>query len=201
MSIISNLPAGLIDNNIEFFTHKGEIYVLQNGEVKPYHLSIEGRRLIQLDMQHNIELVARLSKQGYHGYELEKKWVDCRFGSFNAIPDIDIQNNQVNLEYHECSSRSTCPLSGIVCKLPSGPGGELSHKEIETIKAIATGEPAKQAADRLGVSFNTIRAYLKSVHNKLNAHSRADVMNFAYRNNIINHSTIIKNITAKRNEY
>ena len=178
---MTTLPAGLIYNNIEFFLDNGEPMVLQNGNVLPYHKSIQGRSLIQADMQKHIELVAALRKEEFSGYELEKQWAACRFGGFDNIPDFNIETGESNTEYHECKRRPFCNCSGHVCLMPS----KLSHKEIETIKAISSGEPSKIAADRLNITFNTIRGYMKSVHKKIDAHTRADVMNFAYRNNII----------------
>jgi DNA-binding NarL/FixJ family response regulator len=130
-------------------------------------------------MMSNVELVWKLSKElDVHGVELEKKWVICRYGGFNNVPDFNSTTNEFKPEYKECPNRGKCTLSGCVCTIPAN----LTHQELNAVKAIVTGEPAKIAAGRMGIKFNTIRAYLKSVHVKLNAHSRADVVNFAHNN-------------------
>jgi DNA-binding CsgD family transcriptional regulator len=181
-----NLPAGLSDGNIELFNLEDESMTLSNGELKSFHLSSETQAWIQEDMNQNVSRVKVFSKYfKLSGYDLKVKWSKCRFGGLDSIPDIDVKSRQFNTDYHDCKERIMCPFSGEVCKLPEGPGGKLSHREIDILKALASGEPVKTAVDKLGVKYHTGRSYLKSVHKKTGAHSRADLMNFAYQNNII----------------
>lgn len=181
------LPAGLTDLNIEFFEKNGAPFVLQNGQVLPYQKSKEGQNAIHKDMMDHIDLVLELSKAetSLKGYELEKKWIICRFGGFNNIPDFEESTGKFFTEYHPCPNRATCKFSGIICKIPEGPGGRLTHKELETILIIAQGDISKAAADKMGVTYNTLKTYLKRVHKKLGAHNRADIVNFAHQNNIV----------------
>jgi DNA-binding NarL/FixJ family response regulator len=73
----------------------------------------------------------------------------------------------------------------MVCKLPQGLYGTLSHRETEVVKAIAMGDPVKNAADKLGVTIGTAKVYLKSAYKKIGAHNKADVTAFALKTNLI----------------
>jgi DNA-binding NarL/FixJ family response regulator len=54
--------------------------------------------------------------------------------------------------------------------------GKLSFREEEVIKQLAKGYVTKEVADRLGLSFETVRTYIKRIYIKLNAHSRGEAV-------------------------
>lgn len=186
---MNRLPAGLTDGNIEFFSSENEEaceFVLQNGMVHPYEESPEGRKWICIDINNNSKTAEKFSKHfTLSGIELEKKWAYCRYSKFDFNPDVNTITQTFSPEYHDCKSRACCPFSGLVCKLPEGPGGILSHKEIEVVKSIASGNPAKNVADDLGVSFDTVRTQLKSAYKKVGTHNKAEITAFALQNNLI----------------
>ena len=49
----------------------------------------------------------------------------------------------------------------------------LSARELETLRAVASGETNKGIALQMGISERTVKAYLTSVYNKLGVDSRA----------------------------
>jgi DNA-binding CsgD family transcriptional regulator len=186
IKIMNKLPAGLVDNNLEFIENNGVPFVVYMGRVLPYEESVMGRDVIHHDMMVNIELVAEFSKEfDIHGIELEKKWVICRFGGFNLIPDFEQKYDKHNVEYHYCPNRSNCQLSGQVCMLPEGPGGKLTHREIETLQVIAEGDAIKMAAERMHVKETTIKTFIKNIHKKLRVNNRAELVKYAFKNNLL----------------
>jgi DNA-binding NarL/FixJ family response regulator len=52
------------------------------------------------------------------------------------------------------------------------PPAYLSKRETEVLDLLAEGLGNKEVADRLGLSTETVRAYLKTVYVKLQVHSR-----------------------------
>jgi DNA-binding NarL/FixJ family response regulator len=53
---------------------------------------------------------------------------------------------------------------------------ELSRREREVLEHLARGEAYKQIADKLGISIETLRGYIKTVYQKLHVHSRGEAV-------------------------
>lgn len=53
----------------------------------------------------------------------------------------------------------------------------LSPREREMLKLLAEGYRYKEIADRLGLSIETVRSYIRSVYTKLQVHSRTEALN------------------------
>ena len=54
--------------------------------------------------------------------------------------------------------------------------GSLSKREQETLALLAEGFRYKEIADKLGISFNTVREYVHSIYQKLHVTSRAEAV-------------------------
>ena len=54
--------------------------------------------------------------------------------------------------------------------------GSLSKREQETLALLAEGFRYKEIADRMGISFNTVREYVHSIYQKLHVTSRAEAL-------------------------
>jgi two-component system response regulator NreC len=61
----------------------------------------------------------------------------------------------------------------------------LTDREREVLKLIAEGYTAREIADMLVVSPKTVEGYTSNLMNKLNIHSRVDLIKFAIRRKII----------------
>src|SRR5919202_7039390 len=56
---------------------------------------------------------------------------------------------------------------------PAGDEMRLTERELEVLRAVATGERTKEIARRLAISERTVKAHLTSVYTKLGVDSRA----------------------------
>ncbi len=71
----------------------------------------------------------------------------------------------------------------IIARLLSSVGGtsapsapettELTERELEVLRGVASGERSKEIALRLGITERTVKAHLASIYNKLGVDSRA----------------------------
>lgn len=52
----------------------------------------------------------------------------------------------------------------------------LSPRETEVLELIASGYVNKEIAERLGLTIQTVRSYLKTIYEKLHVHSRAEAV-------------------------
>lgn len=68
---------------------------------------------------------------------------------------------------------------------PGESGGEsdLSPREIEILETLCEGLANKEIADRLGISFETVRVHLKNIFEKLHVRSRTEAA-MKYRNSL-----------------
>lgn len=62
---------------------------------------------------------------------------------------------------------------------PTGPGGELSDREVDVLKLIADGLTNAEIADRLYVSVRTVETHRAHIHQKLNVRTRAELVRIA----------------------
>jgi DNA-binding NarL/FixJ family response regulator len=67
----------------------------------------------------------------------------------------------------------------------ASPSVELTVKEREVLKALATGNRVSEAAEQLGVTKNTIQTHVRRVYSKLNISSRAEATAVATRIGLI----------------
>jgi DNA-binding NarL/FixJ family response regulator len=80
--------------------------------------------------------------------------------------------------------RGGAPMSSFIARkvvqsfqkpLPSGePCEGLSKRETEVLALVAKGYANKEVADALGLSFETVRSYLKTIYGKLHVRSRTE---------------------------
>lgn len=61
----------------------------------------------------------------------------------------------------------------------------FTAREKEIIKLLCKGDSAKQIADRLSVSYNTIKNHRSNIMKKMEAHNMVDMMNYVRENAVI----------------
>lgn len=66
-----------------------------------------------------------------------------------------------------------------------GPSPDLSRREREVLTLLVDGCAYKQVADRLGVSLDTVRTYVRTLYRKLQVHSVAEAVSRALREGLI----------------
>ena len=59
---------------------------------------------------------------------------------------------------------------------PAAPQAALTPREQQIVEALEQGLSYKLVADRLGISLNTVRAYIRTVYDKLQINSKAELL-------------------------
>ena len=62
---------------------------------------------------------------------------------------------------------------------------QLTIQEARLLKLLAEGYSYQGAANRLNVSVNTIRNYIRSIYEKLHVHTKSEAVSKALRNRLI----------------
>ena len=56
------------------------------------------------------------------------------------------------------------------------PSDQVSRRELEVLKAMADGASKREAADQLFVSYNTVHSHVRSIYQKLDAHTLSEAV-------------------------
>lgn len=181
----TRFPSGLIDENVEIFTHNEMPMALQAGEVKSIYESPEVVRLLSDDLNENPAAVLALELGGFHSPQAKlEKYTNCRYGGFDNSPDV-INGQLAAAEYHECGFRGSCAMEGIVCSSPRINGRVLSPFETEMVKQLATEDIIPVMAEKMAVSVTTFEERKKLLFEKFNVLTRTGLVAEAFRNNIL----------------
>jgi DNA-binding NarL/FixJ family response regulator len=62
---------------------------------------------------------------------------------------------------------------------------DLTDREVRLLALLAEGCGYQSAADRLGISINTVRNHVRSVYEKLHVHSKSEAVSKAIRSGIL----------------
>lgn len=131
------------------------------------------------------EAIVRLNELYSHNANYKwlsvKRFVKCNWG----IKDekTDLSENSYNFELVHCPLRGECFDEEIICqpKINSG----LSKRELEIVQLIANGLTDKQIAYQLVISPRTAENHRKNILDKLGLHNKAEIVDFAHKNNLI----------------
>lgn len=181
-----NLPPGVGQVGIEIM-HAGELTFLCNGlaqkfEEIPINVLTVFAQALDADDKANEALD---DMELIYPMERLKQYVSCNFGGYDN--SCDLQDGQLHPEYWDCGHRNNCPHEGKLCKLMQSADKleTITPREVEVMKNIATGMPDKQIAERMGISFFTVRNHLRALYRKTNSHCKASLIMFAKNNNVI----------------
>ncbi len=63
--------------------------------------------------------------------------------------------------------------------------GELTSRELEVIRLVATGSTNREIATTLSISAHTVARHLQNIFVKLGVSSRTAATSYAYRNGLV----------------
>jgi DNA-binding NarL/FixJ family response regulator len=68
---------------------------------------------------------------------------------------------------------------------PDRPSDELTAQELRLLQLLADGHSYQATAERLEISVNTVRSYVRNVYDKLQVHSKSEAVSKALRTGLI----------------
>jgi DNA-binding NarL/FixJ family response regulator len=92
---------------------------------------------------------------------------------------------------HEGGSPMSPEIARKVVRLfqKTGPPEKLDHQltpqEVRLLKLLAEGYSYQSVAERLNISINTVRDYIRSIYDKLHVHSKSEAVSKALKSRII----------------
>ena len=184
--ISGRLPAGITDENVEFFAKGDQVFAMMQGDMrKIQEWPEELLAAIESDMVRNPKAVEALVQADIVGrLECIEQYVKCRFSALDNDPDM-INGKLQSPEYTDCALRGSCPYEGRLCELLKAPFGTLTSREIAVLRLIPEGLADKEIADQLGISPLTVAVFMRNIREKTGAKNKAELVRFAFLKNLI----------------
>ncbi len=68
---------------------------------------------------------------------------------------------------------------------PDQPEQPLTPHELRIVRMLADGDSYQEIAERLGITVNTVRNYIRSIYDKLQVHTKSEAVSKALRGRLI----------------
>lgn len=136
-------------------------------------------KVLVLSQYDDKEYVSRFLKAGVSGYILKSALGNDLIAAIRAI---------MKGESYLYPSITSSVINGYLGKdMPDieDPYEKLTDREHQVLKLIAEGQSHKEMAQTLGISAKTVIAHQTNLSEKLDIHSRANLIKFAIRKGII----------------
>jgi DNA-binding NarL/FixJ family response regulator len=135
--------------------------------VQALHVLDPSLRVIMLTVYENPEQIFDALRAGAVGYLLKKKLSD---DLLEAIRDA-----------HQGGSPMSSQIARKVVQYfqnsrTDRADEQLSAREVEVLTLLSKGHLIKEISDQLGISFVTVRTYIRRIYEKLHVHSRSQAV-------------------------
>lgn len=130
-----------------------------------------GTRVLVLTVHDDIAYLRRAFDAGAVGY-LVKEAADIEL--VQAVRQVAAGRQYVHPSLGAALLAPDAPPARL-----AGPGGELSEREVEVLRLIALGLTNAEIAERLYVSVRTVETHRAHIHQKLDVHTRAELVRLA----------------------
>jgi DNA-binding CsgD family transcriptional regulator len=184
----NQLPAGLLDENIEFFVcDKLQAYKLKSGRVITADQFDEP--VLQLIDNYLVAHPVKQTCLDEMGITVRTERINqtivCNWGGFDHQADV-VGGVLQATEHWACPKRGNCPWEGRFCdSLQLANGQHLTRREVEIIKYVALGYRDKEIAALLDMSVTTVTTHRRNIRDKGGLEGAADFTRFAITKNLI----------------
>lgn len=185
----NSLPAGLIDDNIEFFKSDDlQAYKIRISVVVPFDAfsnAIVDHIYQQVAEKYPVKLSELMNMNLPGKREMVKQALLCNYGNFDNKPDL-IAGELQKAEFVRCSKRGSCKHEGKLCEnLITDTGERLTPKEVKYLELTAKGLLDKEIAQHLNISPLTVATHNRNTRRKTGCAHKSDLTRFAIQKQLI----------------
>lgn len=176
----------MLCSGIEFFVHGEDEKVIQGGTIKDFSQASYGVIAI-LNEAINADAFIKAELMKMHPnseHRRLRQFVRCRFGGLDMKSDIQGGELQ-EAEYWPCPLRGNCSAEGILCKMPSYNGSELTKDDIALMKLISTNLTNYNIAEALDIPYGSFHKVKTMLYSKLGIITKQEVALIAVALNLI----------------
>lgn len=134
-------------------------------------------KVIMLTARTDEDALIRAMAAGCSGFVKKEEAVDTLIAAILAINDGEVITAPSEL----------APLMVGLRPTHRGLGVDLTARELDVLRLMASGLLNKQIAQRLGLQLNTVRNHVQNLSNKLQVHSKLEAVVTAVREGIIDY--------------
>ena len=178
------LPAGLI-TGLEIFRSGSDVKVAHNGKICDYlelHSTVREPFQVELIADKNAIKVLNDYFKLFSGDEMEEKFVGCRYGTLDSVPDV--AGCITHPDAPNCENILTCPGFNVICKIPAGVNGTLSACEYKVMVLVSQGKLDKEIADIMQIELSTVRTYQERIRTKLGVNNKIEIALWAHNKGV-----------------
>lgn len=170
----------------EFFVSNGAVKIISNAQVLPFaEISTEHQQILEAEINSNIEVKLHLFDMHPNSkMKRLEQFANCRFGGLDFTGDIQDGILQDG-EYWACPNRGSCKSEGILCKLPSFNGQQLSKDDVNLIQQCATSKKNEVIAEDLNLAYGSFHKAKKSMYAKLGVQTKQELTLIGFLLNLI----------------
>lgn len=184
----SNLPAGLLDNRIEFFGVDDQpdiCYALTNGRVfRVNDLPADTKALIWVDINAHTKKLQQLVALGYDGDALLEKYCRCCFGLYDGNPDF-ADGVFYHNEYVPVPETERPENQVLYNPLVVGTGRRLTHRQTAVLRLIGRRMLNKEIAGHLNISPETVKIHVKNIQRLSGTMNKMDLVSLAHQKQLV----------------
>ena len=183
--VAQDLPAGLVDDDVEIFTTGNEVYATIKGSTLDFASWPESlKAALKADLNNHPNAVQALIDLDLEtDDEMLWQYARCRFGSFDGRPDIK-DGKFLHTEYWDCGIRGKCPFEGKLCCSMKLSGGVVTAREMQVWELVTEGLLDKEIAARLKISDTTVPQYVRNLCKKGKVRHRGELIRLGTQLNI-----------------
>lgn len=175
----TRLYPGMCDDSLEIFFHPEEqkLKAIVDGSVKDFSsLPSTKKQFLNRIIETDVHLAEVLGTMFPHNRNAQvEKLAKCRFGGLNFQADYCGVTHSQNHDIIDCSIRSTCPGSGIVCKNLKYQEEELTQTDVLAIQLMASDHKTELLAEELNMPLGSFHVYRTKFFNRLGVKSKPEL--------------------------
>lgn len=182
-----NLPPGLVDNNLEFFTDPdGFLKALYKGAVISFNeIPKNVKNFLEDELARNEDALNMLIDAGINLLEDQLYvYTKCFYGGFNNEPDFTPQGVSKPDNFN-CHDGCQCVLKPLVTHAMPVKNGSLTARELEVTKLLTHSYLTKQIASQLHISSATVDKHKRNIFRKTGLRSNVEIAVWATNNNLV----------------
>ncbi|WP_285011310.1 response regulator transcription factor [Pedobacter faecalis] len=189
MTTTNRIPAGLLDEGVEFFTVVEDgvrrVKALMGGMVMPFSRVPESKKDILRNALRDNPTKRKAMERiaGPCEDSALEQFVICNYGALNDDPDIDAHGNLSEPEYAPCPNRATCTHRGKGCDNLRVYGTQLSARQSDVFSLSVHDN--KTIADILFISVETVKKHMQTIQDETGLSSKPQMVQYATSKGII----------------
>lgn len=180
---MSRIPAGILDNHVEFFDSPKGLMAFVGGQALSWQaVPIGVKIMVRKDLEKHPEALDRLAHLPADAQLAS--YAKCKWGGLSQEnPDLMVCGTSY-AEHWDCQCTG-CPLKLVLRGKIKVANGHLSEREIEIAQLIAQGFFGKEICARLEIAESTFNTHKRHIFEKVGVTSGIELTNWANKIHLI----------------